>query len=233
MNKNYTILIADDEPKIVDVISEYLRRDGFQVLTAASGEEALALFRRNAPSLVVLDLMLPDISGEDVCAILRSESSVPILMLTAKHLEVDLLRGLSLGADDYVTKPCSPKEVVARVRAILRRTNTDELLTERLWYSDGALFIDAGQQLVSKNGAKVPLTASEYRLLLALCRNPGRVFSRIELVELVFGIDFQGDFRTIDAHIKNLRSKIERDPKHPQYVETVYGVGYRFGRRQA
>jgi len=221
--------VADDEPKIVDVMSSYLKNAGYSVICAYTGRDALRLAETVLPSLVILDLMLPDMSGEEVCMRLRRSSSIPILMLTAKHTEKDRLQGLNLGADDYVTKPCSPNEVVARVGAILRRSHEHEVLANRLVYRNGDLVIDDEKQVVLKDKIDISVTVTEYRLLTTLCRNPGRVFSREELIETAFGMDFRGEFRAVDAHIKNLRSKIEDDPKQPIYIETVYGIGYRFG----
>ncbi|MCL6443771.1 MAG: response regulator transcription factor [Alicyclobacillus sp.] len=229
MKRRHTILIADDEPKIVDVLCLYLEKAGYGVVTAYTGSQALQKFEETHPSLIVLDLMLPDVSGEEVCSILRARSSVPILILTAKHKDEDRLRGLQIGADDYVTKPFNPNEVVARVGAILRRTHDDELLADRIVYGDGDLVVDDVQHVALKNGVDANLTATEYKLLVTLCRHPKRVFPRDELIDRVFGVDFRGDTRTIDAHIKNLRAKIEDDPRHPVYIQTVYGIGYRFG----
>lgn len=227
--KPYTILVADDEPKIVDVISSYLQNAGYSVACAYTGHDAISIAETVNPSLVILDLMLPDVSGEEVCMHFRSTSSVPILMLTAKHAEGDRLQGLRLGADDYVTKPCSPKEVVARVDAILRRSHEREILASLLTYRNGDLVIDDDRQIALKGGSDASLTVMEYRLLATLCRHPGRVFSREELIERAFGMDYRGDSRAVDAHIKNLRSKIEDDAKRPLYIQTVYGMGYRFG----
>ncbi|MCL6442127.1 MAG: response regulator transcription factor [Alicyclobacillus sp.] len=224
-----TILIADDEPKIVEMLSLYLEKAGYDVVSVFTGSDALRMVEEIRPSLVVLDLMLPDVPGEEVCSILRSKSSVPILMLTAKHKDEDRLRGLSIGADDYVTKPFNPNEVVARVGAILRRTLDDHPLADRIIYRDGDLILDAVQQVAYKNGVNADLTTTEYKLLATFGRYPKRLFSREELIERIFGMDFRGDIRTIDAHIKNLRAKIEDDPRHPIYIQTIYGMGYRFG----
>lgn len=229
MKKSYTIVVADDEPKIVEVLFDYLQKDGYHVVMASTGREVLELVERNIPSLIILDLMLPDVSGEEVCKIIRTKSPVPILMLTAKYSEDDRLRGLHIGADDYVVKPFSVKEVVARVGVILRRTQENAVLATQLSYHDGDLVIDAEHQIVRKHGNPVDMTVSEYRLLSTLARHPKRVFSREELIEKVFGLDFRGDTRTIDTHIKNLRAKIEEDPHRPVYIQTVYGAGYRFG----
>lgn len=229
MKKSYTIVVADDEPKIVEVLSDYLQKGGYHVITASTGQEVLDLVERNIPSLVILDLMLPDVPGEEVCKVIRTKSPVPVLMLTAKYSEDDRLRGLQLGADDYVVKPFSVKEVVARVGVILRRTQEDSVLAAQLSYQDGELVIDAGYQIVRKRGNEVDMTVTEYRLLSILARHPKRVFHREELIETAFGIEFRGETRVIDTHIKNLRAKIEEDPHHPVYIQTVYGVGYRFG----
>ncbi|SFV05938.1 response regulator transcription factor [Alicyclobacillus macrosporangiidus] len=229
MKRHHTILVADDEKKIADVLSLYLERAGFGVVCVDNGGEVLRRLDDVHPSLIILDLMLPDIPGEEVCMAVRARSSVPILMLTAKHRDEDRLRGLRIGADDYVTKPFNPNEVVARVEAILRRTQADRPLADRLEYRGGDLVIDATSQTVHKGGVNAELTATEYRLLVTLSRHPRRVFSREELIERVFGMDFRGDVRTIDAHVKNLRAKIEDDPKNPVYIQTVYGMGYRFG----
>ena len=225
----HRILIADDEPKIIEVLSLYLEKAGYDVVSAHTGSEALQVAGGSKPSLIILDLMLPDVPGEEVCSIVRSKSSVPILMLTAKHKDEDRLRGLSIGADDYVTKPFNPNEVVARVGAILRRTHESHPLADRIVYQDGNLIVDAVQQTAFKHGINAELTATEYKLLTIFGRNPKRVYNREELIERIFGLDFRGDTRTIDAHIKNLRAKIENDPRHPVYIQTVYGLGYRFG----
>lgn len=229
MKKAYTIVVADDEPKIVEVLSDYLHKDGYHVITASTGQEVLDLVERNVPSLIILDLMLPDISGEEVCKVVRTQSPVPILMLTAKFSEDDRLRGLQLGADDYVVKPFSVKEVVARVGVILRRTQEDSVLATQLSYQDGELIIDAERQIVLKHGKELDMTVTEYRLLSILARHPKRVFNREELIEKAFGLEFRGETRAIDTHIKNLRAKIEDNPHRPVYIQTVYGVGYRFG----
>ncbi|WP_206886418.1 MULTISPECIES: response regulator transcription factor [Alicyclobacillus] len=229
MKRHHTILVADDEKKIADVLSLYLERAGFGVVCVDNGSEVLRRLDDLHPSLIILDLMLPDIPGEEVCMAVRARSPVPVLMLTAKHRDEDRLRGLQIGADDYVTKPFNPNEVVARVQAILRRTQLDRPLADRLEYRGGDLVIDALSQVVYKGGVNAELTATEYKLLVTLSRYPRRVFSREELIERVFGMDFRGDVRTIDAHVKNLRAKIEDDPKNPVYIQTVYGMGYRFG----
>jgi len=223
-----TILIVDDEAKIRDVVASYLRKDGFRALEAAGGDEALRTIRDGQVDLVILDLMLPDMAGEDVCRAIRRASAVPILMLTAKAAEDSRIQGLTIGADDYLVKPFDPREVAARVRAILRRADGDGLLADRISFDGGALAIDAVRQEVTLHGQKVGLTPNEYKLLLTLARHPQRAFAREELVAKVLGFDFDGDDRAIDQHVKNLRHKIEPDPKQPKYIQTVYGSGYRF-----
>jgi DNA-binding response OmpR family regulator len=221
--------VVDDEEKILEVLCSYLRREGYEPLPAANGDEALRLFESERPDLVVLDLMLPGISGEEVCRRLRRESRVPVLMLTAKAAEEERLRGFRLGADDYLTKPFSPRELVARVRALLRRTSREPLpLAGLVRFNRGDLVLDLERRRVLKKDREVMLTGTELRLLLTLASHPGRLFSREELIRFALGEDFSGFDRTIDAHVKNLRRKIETDPRRPAYVETVHGSGYRF-----
>lgn len=221
-----TILIVDDEIQVLEIISSYLKKDGYHVLTAANGKDAIELATTYPVGLIVLDLMLPDYSGEEVCKEIRKSSRVPILMLTAKSGESDRINGLEIGADDYIVKPFSPRELVARVRAILRRTGDYESLTDIILVGD--LTISRREKSVLKEGIALDLTPNEYRLLTTLVRHPGRIWSREELVTEVLGLDFLGIDRTIDTHIKNLRQKIEVDPKIPEYIKTVYGLGYRF-----
>ncbi len=223
------ILVVDDEPNIVEVVKSYLEKSGYEVAEAFTGSEALDLFEKINPVLVILDLMLPDISGEEVCRRLRNRSRVPVIMLTAKVEEEDILKGLGLGADDYVTKPFSPRQLMARVEALLRRTAQDVTLAERLSYNQGDLVIDLYGHEVKKSGVKVNLTPNEYRILLTMLKYPRKAFTRDELVAMALGDDYEGFDRTIDVHIKNLRQKIETDPKSPKYILTVHGVGYRFG----
>ncbi len=232
MEPNKKIVVIDDEASVQEVVRGYLEKDGYLVYVAGNGREGLALAERAKPGLIVLDLMLPDVSGEEICREIRSRSDVPILMLTAKASENERVGGLALGADDYLTKPFSPRELVARVRAVLRRTQgTETPLVEVLSFDDGALEIDTVQHEVRRAGEAVELTPNEYRLLVTLARYPGRVYSRFELINHVQGYDFEGYERTIDAHVKNLRKKIEPSPKNPRYVETVFGVGYRLAKR--
>lgn len=225
-----TILVVDDEQMLREAISSYLESKGFRILTAESGAEALAIFDRESVQFVVLDLMLPDLSGEEVCMQLRKMSRVPILMLTAKTAEEDLLNGLYIGADDYLTKPFSLKELYARIEVILRRAGDDlKPLAEKLSWNNGDLRVDFERQEVCKRGCFVSLTPNEWKLLAALTKYPQRVFTREELISIAFGMDFDGYDRVVDTHIKNLRKKIEDDPKNPVYVRTVRGTGYQFG----
>lgn len=222
------ILMVDDEEKIRDVAVSYLQKDGFRTLEAGTGTEALQTIQNVLVDLVILDLMLPDMTGEQVCQSIRQQSSVPILMLTAKVAEDNRIHGLTIGADDYMIKPFDPRELVARIRAILRRTDDQYLLADRISFQNDELVIDSLREEVYSCGEPVNLTPSEYKLLLVLARHPQRQFTREELVEKVLGYDFEGDARTIDQHVKNLRQKIEPDPKQPKYIHTVYGKGYRF-----
>ena len=220
------ILVVDDDKKIVELVQLYLEKDGYQVHVAYDGLQALELARQKRPDLVVLDLLLPGLDGLDVCRILRAESKVPIIMLTAKTTEQDRLAGLELGADDYVTKPFSPRELMARVRAVLRRAGIDAPAGPaemRL----GDLVIDRRGHEVRVGDQAVSLTPTEFRLLAALAEQPGRAFTRLELLDRVFGYDFEGFERNVDVHVKNLRNKIEPNPRRPIYIQTVYGVGYK------
>ncbi|NLG28519.1 MAG: response regulator transcription factor [Chloroflexi bacterium] len=221
------ILVVDDEVQIVRVLRGYLEQSGYTVLTAHDGRDALRIARQDRPDLVVLDLMLPGISGLDVCRALRKESDVPIIMLTARVEETDRLVGLELGADDYVTKPFSPREVVARVRAVLRRTHPEVAAQEAEVLTAGDLRLDSARRSLEISGRRVELTPSEYEILRALMRQPGRVFQRSQLLEAAQGEAFEGYERTIDTHIKNLRRKIEPSPRRPEYILTVQGYGYK------
>jgi DNA-binding response OmpR family regulator len=220
------ILVVDDETRLVDVLKAYLERDGYKVVTAYDGKQALAVARREKPDLVLLDLMLPEIDGLEVCRTLRRESEIPVIMLTARSEETDKLIGLELGADDYVTKPFSPREVVARVRAVLRRVQATQASGEAS-LTIGDLMIDQARHLVQRGDEAISITPTEFDLLWALASNQGRVLSRLQLMEKALGESYEGYERTIDAHIKNLRRKIELDPSHPRYVQTVFGVGYK------
>ena len=231
MKENKKSVVIDDEPSVQKVVRAYLEKDGYLVYVAANGKDGLTLAERTKPGLIVLDLMLPDVTGEEVCREIRSRSDVPVLMLTAKAGEEERVSGLMLGADDYLVKPFSPRELVARVRAVLRRTTGVETpLVETLRFDNGSLEIDTVQHTVGRDGKLVDLTPNEYKLLVTLARYPGRVYSRFELINHVQGYDFEGYERTIDVHVKNLRKKIEPDPAHPRYVQTVTGVGYRLAK---
>ena len=221
------ILVVDDEHKIVQLVRLYLERDGYRVLFAYDGLRALELARQKQPDLILLDLLLPKMDGLDVCRILQAESDVPIIMLTAKTTDEDKLVGLELGADDYITKPFNPREVMARVRAVLRRADRESPQgPAEMRFAD--LVIDRRCHEVRVRDEIVNLTPTEFRLLEILAADPGRAFTRLELLDRVFGYDFEGFERTVDVHVKNLRKKIEPDPKQPTYVQTVYGVGYKF-----
>lgn len=221
------ILLVEDEKNIRDAVAAYLERAGYWVTPAADGQEAADAFSLHQFDLVILDLMLPRLPGEKVCRIIRDTSDVPIIMLTAKGEVEDRIVGLELGADDYLIKPFSPRELVARVRALLRRAHIDSE-PQREVLDFGGLTIDLNGHKVLVNDEEVDLTASEFKLLTTLSRYPGRVYSRMELVEKVLGYDFEGYERTIDSHVKNLRAKIGDDPRNPRWIYTVHGVGYRF-----
>jgi two-component system alkaline phosphatase synthesis response regulator PhoP len=219
------VLVVDDDAKTVELVKLYLNRDGYRVLTAYDGIDSLRLARESRPDLIVLDLMLPGMDGLEVCRILRDESDVPIIMLTARTTDEDKLTGLGLGADDYVTKPFSPRELAARVRAVLRRLPGERGPAE---IRRGELALNFLKQEASVAGRPLNLTPVEFKLLGVLTKEPGRVFSRVELVEKALGHDYKGFDRTIDVHILNLRRKLELDPSHPRYIKTVYGAGYKF-----
>ena len=221
------ILLVEDEKNIRDAVAAYLERAGYWVTPAADGQEAVDAFSLHQFDLVILDLMLPRLPGEKVCRIIRDTSNVPIIMLTAKGEVEDRIVGLELGADDYLIKPFSPRELVARVRALLRRAHIDSE-PQREVLDFGGLTIDLNGHKVLVNDEEVDLTASEFKLLTTLSRYPGRVYSRMELVEKVLGYDFEGYERTIDSHVKNLRAKIGDNPRNPKWLHTVHGVGYRF-----
>jgi DNA-binding response OmpR family regulator len=225
-----TVLVVEDERKLRDLVRSYLERAGFTVLTTDSGAEAITMAMTSAPDLVILDLGLPDVPGETVARELRAASATPILMLTAKSTEEDRIRGLELGADDYVTKPFSPRELVLRVQAILRRGGPESRTAQGVTsYGGGELVIDEPQRQATVRGATVALTPTEWGVLVALATVPGRVYSRFELINRVRGYEFEGYERTVDSHVKNLRRKVENDPANPQIVQTVLGGGYRLG----
>jgi DNA-binding response OmpR family regulator len=227
---NKKILLVDDEKKIVEVVQSYLEKEGFEVYAAYDGKNAIEVFENINPALVILDLMLPDLSGEEVCKILRKESRVPIIMLTAKVDENSILNGFNIGSDDYVTKPFSPKQLVARVLALLRRSERDiQPLSSTFSFNEGDLIIDTVKYEVKKNGEIVSLTQSEYKILVTMLKYPQKAFTREELVCSALGDDYDGFDRVIDTHVKNLRQKIETNPKAPEYILTIHGVGYKFG----
>lgn len=222
------ILVVDDEPMIIDVIKAYLERAGYIVYSAENGSQALRKVEEVNPDFLILDLMLPDFSGEEICKRVRETSDVPIMMLTAKTAEDDRINGIVIGADDYLTKPFSPREVVVRVEAILRRTkhgNSKDVLT----FNNKNLTIDLLKKEVRVNGNEITLTPNEYKLLVGMAEYPGRVYSRLDLLEKMQNESYEGYERSIDVHIKNLRKKLELDTKNPDYILTVFGMGYKFG----
>lgn len=224
------ILIIDDEPKIVEAVEAYLKNSGYKTFVAFDGKDGIKKFENNNPDLVILDLMLPIISGEEVCSFIRKVSRIPIIMLTAKITEDDKINGLNLGADDYLTKPFSPRELVARVNSLIRRCseNLKPLFNTMSW-NNNDLEINFESFTVKKSGDAVNLTPNEFKLFSTLIKHPNKTYTRDELIEAAFGIDFEGYDRTIDSHIKNLRQKIEDNSSSPQYIITVRGVGYKFG----
>lgn len=219
------ILVVDDEKKIVEIVKAYLEREGYEVIAAFDGKAALEAAEQQSPDLVILDLMLPQISGWDVCRSLRANLNIPIIMLTARDDVTDKIIGLELGADDYVTKPFDPKELVSRVKAVLRRSVTKPSSQPVLKVADIAINLE--KRDVRRHGESIELTPMEFDLLATLAQNPGRVFSRMQLLDTVQGVAYEGYERTIDSHIKNLRKKIELDVSQPRYVITVHGVGYK------
>jgi DNA-binding response OmpR family regulator len=219
------ILVVDDEKQIVEIVKAYLERDGYKIIIAYDGKAAIETARKEHPDLLVLDLMLPGISGWDVCRTLRKESDVPIIMLTARDDTTDKIVGLELGADDYVTKPFDPKELVSRVRAVLRRYENKPALTHII--NTGELSIDFERRTVHRGDTVIDLTSTEFDLLKALAESPGRVYTRMQLLDKIQGEAYEGYERTIDSHIKNLRKKIESDSNHPEYIITVHGAGYK------
>lgn len=223
-----TILIVDDEESIRELVQFNLRKAGYQTAVAASGAECLSRFSQDQPDLVVLDLMLPDTDGFTLCRTLRQSAQVPVIFLTARDDEVDRVLGLELGADDYVTKPFSPRELVARVRAVLRRAGESAAQPQRDVVEAGDLVIDPARHEVRRRGRTVPLTPKEFELLVFLARNAGQALSRDQLLDSVWGPDYFGDGRLVDVHVRHLRAKVEDDPANPVYIKTVRGVGYRF-----
>lgn len=223
-----TILIIEDEPELVKVLSSYLEKAGYTVLSAYRGDTGISVFEHKRPDLVLLDLNLPGMDGLDVAREIRRKGNTPIIMLTARVDETDQLIGLELGADDYIPKPFSPRVVVARVRAVLRRIQDTPAEKHLLHAAD--LEIDLSAHAVSRGEETIELTPTEFNLLVSMAKQPGRAFTRLQMLEAVQGVAYEGYERTIDAHIKNLRAKLEQDTKNPRYIETVFGVGYRFAR---
>lgn len=230
MSAKKSVLIVDDEKKITEVMRSYFEKAGYDVEIAHSGTEAINAFERRTPSLIVLDLMMPGMSGEEVCKTIRKRSCVPIIMLTAKSEEESVLQGFGIGADDYVPKPFSPRQLLARADAVLRRASADAVpVADEISYNDGELVLDNLRHEVRKNGVSVRLTPKEYNILMTMARYPAKAFTRDELIDFALGSEFAGFDRVIDTHVKNIRQKIETDPKSPKYIITVHGLGYKFG----
>ena len=227
--KPYSVLIVDDDSKLRALLADYLKKEDFRVFAAVSGPEALTAFAEHNPDIVVLDLMLPGMDGYEVCRRIREKSTVPVIMLTARDAEYDRLNGLEIGADDYVTKPFSIRELTARVRALLRRSYGALSAPPITQFAVGDLVLDTAQHTVRRGGISIDLTPIEFSLLECLIKNPHQVFNRLQLMENSHGFAFDGYERTIDAHIRNLRKKIEPNPRTPRYILTIYGVGYRMG----
>jgi two-component system response regulator RegX3 len=222
------VLVVEDEESFSDALSYMLRKEGFEVAVAATGTRALTEFDRNGADIVLLDLMLPEMSGTEVCRQLRQKSAVPIIMVTARDSEIDKVVGLEIGADDYVTKPYSPRELVARVRAVLRRNAADAAETSAQTLAAGPVRMDVERHVVTVSGDSVALPLKEFELLELLLRNAGRVLTRGQLIDRVWGADYVGDTKTLDVHVKRLRSKIEPEPSNPRFIVTVRGLGYKF-----
>lgn len=225
----HSIIVVEDDRKIARIVKVYLENEGFRVVTAEKGKDAINLAIKDPPSLVMLDLMLPDISGEEVCQELREIGDFPIIMLTAKSSEEERVAGFGLGADDYIVKPFSPREMVARVKAVLKRFQRKDMsIKGTMSFNNGILLIDTRSYEIKKKGQPVTLTPTEFKILTVLASSSGRVFTRGELVDSALGYQFEGYERSIDAHIKNIRQKMEDDPREPLFIHTVYGVGYKF-----
>jgi two-component system response regulator RegX3 len=224
------ILVVEDEETLSEAIAFLLSKEGFEVSVAASGPEAIATFEKTGADLILLDLMLPGLSGTEVCRQIRAKSAVPIIMLTAKDSEIDKVVGLEIGADDYVTKPYSSRELIARIRAVLRRGELTDSVDDGGALEVGPVRMDTDRHVISVNGEQVSLPLKEFELLEFLMRNSGRVLTRLQLIDRVWGSDYVGDTKTLDVHIKRLRAKIERDPANPEYIQTVRGMGYKMER---
>lgn len=224
------ILVVEDEETLAEAISFLLSKEGFDVAVAATGPEAIVSFEKSGADLILLDLMLPGLSGTEVCRQIRAKSSVPIIMLTAKDSEIDKVVGLELGADDYVTKPYSSRELIARIRAVLRRGEIQDSVGDEVTLEVGPVRMDTDRHIITVNGEVVAIPLKEFELLEFLMRNAGRVLTRIQLIDRVWGSDYVGDTKTLDVHIKRLRAKIEKDPANPEYIQTVRGMGYKMER---
>lgn len=224
------ILVVEDEETLSEAIAFLLSKEGFEVSVATTGPEAIAQFEKNGADLILLDLMLPGLSGTEVCRQIRSKSAVPIIMLTAKDSEIDKVVGLEIGADDYVTKPYSSRELIARIRAVLRRGEISDVAEEGSTLEVGPVRMDTDRHVISVNGEQISLPLKEFELLEFLMRNAGRVLTRGQLIDRVWGSDYVGDTKTLDVHIKRLRAKIEKDPANPEYIQTVRGMGYKMER---
>jgi two-component system response regulator RegX3 len=224
------ILVVEDEETLAEAISFLLSKEGFDVAVAASGPEAIEVFDKSGADLILLDLMLPGLSGTEVCRQIRTKSSVPIIMLTAKDSEIDKVVGLELGADDYVTKPYSSRELIARIRAVLRRGEIQDAGGDESTLEVGPVRMDTDRHIITVNGEQVAIPLKEFELLEFLMRNAGRVLTRVQLIDRVWGSDYVGDTKTLDVHIKRLRAKIEKDPANPEHIQTVRGMGYKMER---
>lgn len=224
------ILVVDDEKMTREAVASFLEKKGYCVFAAETGREAMQIFEKQTVSFVILDLMLPDLSGEEICTLIRKQSCVPIIMLTAKTMEEDMLNGLELGADDYITKPFSLKNLHARMQAIMRRSGQElQPPASKFIWNEGDLIVDFDRREVQKKGRILAMTPVEWKILSAFIKYPRKIFTREDLIEAAFGLDFDGYDRVIDTHIKNIRKKIEDEPKKPVYIRTVHGMGYRFG----
>lgn len=230
MGQKKTILVVDDEVKITEVVKSYLENAGYTAVCAYTGYEAMGLFEKISPVLVILDLMLTDMTGEEICRKIRKKSRVPIIMLTAKIEDADIINGLGIGADDYLTKPFSPRQLIARVDAVLRRTSTEAIpLSDELSYYHGELIIDMLRHEVRRRGETINLTPNEYNILMTMAKYPSKAFTREELIKFAISADYDGYDRVIDTHIKNIRQKLGDDGKLPRLILTVHGTGYKFG----
>jgi len=222
------ILIIEDEEKVLNIVKNYIEKEGFEAIACLKGEDGIEKFYEHSPDLVVLDLMLPDINGEEICSLIKKEKDIPVIMLTAKSTVDEKIKGLSLGADDYLVKPFSPRELMMRIKVILKRYGSENILENKLSYNNKDLEIDKKALMVYKKGKKLNLTSAEYKLLSYMAENININLSRDIIIEKIFGLEFEGYDRTIDTHIKNIRKKIEDDPKNPKYILTVFGLGYKF-----